>query len=117
MKSDKTGSLPLIAGKAEAIENLGGMVWLYEKHLLKFKNTYADSAAVARDYLVHGKTGDALILIHSVKGLAGTLGLRHLYYASSDLEQAIRHSDTSTCMFLEIFEAHLNEILNEPEND
>ena len=105
---------PVIGNRDDAIRNLGGMVWLYEKHLLKFKTTYADSAAVTREYLFRGNTGDAQILIHSIKGLAGTLGLRRLYYAASDLEQAIKRSDISTDMFLEIYEASLKEILKEP---
>ena len=116
MSSNQTYN-PLIGGKEEAIKNLGGMVWLYEKHLIKFRNTYADSAAVTREYLLRGNTGDAQILIHSIKGLAGTLGLRQLYYAAADLEQAIKQSDSSTDMFLDIYEAHLCEALKDTEKD
>ncbi len=103
--------------KETAIKNLGGMVWLYEKHLSKFKNTYADSAVKTRDYLIQGNTGDARILIHSVKGLAGTLGLRQLYYAASELEQAIIKSDPSLNTFLMLYDKYLKETLKLSVND
>lgn len=113
MNPDRTHICLPADGRDEAIKNLGGMVWLYEKHLLKFKTKYSDSAAITREHLSNGNTDDARILIHSIKGLAGTLGLRRLYYAASDLEQAIKTSDTSTGMFLDIYEDILSEILKE----
>lgn len=100
-----------ILEKEEAIRNLGGMVWLYEKHLLKFRNTYADSAAVTREYLLHGKNGEAQILIHSIKGLAGTLGLRQLYYAAANLELAIKTTDDTIGIYLNNYESCLTEAL------
>ena len=95
-----------------AIKNLGGMVWLYEKQLCKFKTTYADSAIMAKEYLLHGNTGEARILIHSIKGLAGTLGMRQLYYAAADLEQAIIKSDPSLDNLMQQYEKYLEATLS-----
>lgn len=100
-----------VIGKEEAIKNMGGMVWLYEKHLLNFKYTYANSAAVTREHLLCGQIDEAQRLIHSIKGLAGTLGLRQLYYTAAALEQAIKNNDDSTVIYLQSYEACLQDTL------
>jgi len=102
-------SCPILDRQA-AINNLGGLVWLYEKHLSKFKTTYTDSAEIIRENLIQGKTDEARRLIHSVKGLSGTLGLRQLYYVSSLLEKAVINSDPSTYELLELYNLCLQRI-------
>ena len=101
-----------IRDRQTAIKNMGGMVWLYEKHIIKFKNTYAGSYDEAHSLLMHGNTEDARILIHSVKGLAGTLGFVKLYYAASILERAILSSDPGLYNYLDIYKSCLEEILS-----
>lgn len=106
-----------LCDRETAIKNLGGMVWLYEKHLMKFKNTYAGSADAAHEYILRGQREDARILIHSVKGLAGTLGLRRLYYAAAELELAITSADPAVAGALIIYDKCLNETLTLSEKD
>ncbi len=77
------------AGKKEAIENLGGSRALYEKHLAKFKKNYAEAGEQMESHLTSGDRNEARILAHSVKGLAGTLGLTYLARSAGDLESAI----------------------------
>lgn len=77
------------AGKSEAIENLGGSVALYEKHLAKFKRNYASAGDTLESHLSAGDSGEARILAHSVKGLAGMLGLTRLARCAESLETAI----------------------------
>lgn len=100
--------------KETAIKNLGGMVWLYEKHFCKFKITYSDSSSRAQDYLLCGQPGEARTLIHSVKGLAGTLGLCQLYYAAAELEQAIIRSDPALGNALMLYDKCLKETITQP---
>lgn len=80
--------LPYI-GRDIAIENMGGSRELYEKHLTKFKKTYAGSCDQLRDYLKEGDRIEAKRLAHSVKGLAATLGLAQLARSAEILEFAI----------------------------
>ena len=103
--------------KETAIKNLGGLVWLYEKQLSRFKTEYADSSSKANDYLLCGRPGDARILIHSVKGLAGTLGLHQLHYAAAKLEQAIIISDPSLNTYLILYDRCLKDVILLPEKD
>lgn len=79
------------AGKEEAIENLGGSCALYEKHLAKFKKNYAQAGERMESHLTSGDRGEAKILAHSVKGLAGTLGLTYLARSAEALESAINN--------------------------
>lgn len=106
------------SGRRAAIENMGGLTWLYEKHMAKFRDTYADSAVAARNYILCGKYTDARILIHSVKGLSGTLGLRCLFYAAAELEQAILTcnqfpgTDSRITDALTSYESCLNKVIS-----
>ena len=99
------------AGKDKAIKNLGGMVWLYEKHVARFMVTYADSPVNIRRLLISGETSEARILAHSIKGLAGTLGMDRLYHAAAALEKSITDSGPGTEIQLLHYEICLNEIL------
>lgn len=105
------------SGKEEAIRNLGGMVWLYDKHLQKFKTVYADSAAKIRSGITNGNFKDARLLVHSVKGLSGTLGLHKLYCASSALEKAIINSDLQLEEHIAYYEFCLNEVINSSDKN
>lgn len=81
------------SGKEKAIENLGGLVNLYEKHLGKFKVNYVTSYEEIIKLLADGDTKEAERLVHSIKGLAGTLGLTFLEIASVNLEAALLKND------------------------
>ena len=100
-----------------AIRNLGGLVWLYEKQFSRFKSMYADSTSKTSDYLLYGNPGDARLLIHSVKGLAGTLGLHQLYYAAAELEQAIIRCDSSLNTYLVLYDKCLRDVITLSEKD
>ena len=103
--------------REESIRNLGGMVWLYEKHLLKFKTLYANSAEEIRSDLQTGRIEDARLLAHSVKGLAGTLGLDSLYIASSYLERSIINEELRLGERLLYYETCLNEVIKSSDKE
>lgn len=79
--------LPYI-DREEAIENMGGNLQLYEKHLAKFKTTYAGSYDLLQKSLQEGDLSEVKRLAHSVKGLAATLGLAQLARSAEILEFA-----------------------------
>lgn len=101
------------SGREKAIRNLGGMVWLYEKHLTKFMTAYSDSPASIRNYLAEGNIHDARILTHSIKGLSATLGMDRLHHASCSLENAIKNHSCNIEIQLVNYEICINEILIE----
>ena len=76
--------------RAAAIENLGGMVNLYEKHLGRFRENYEGAEGEIRRLLEVGDREEAHRLAHSIKGLAGTLGLPYLQSAASELEEYLK---------------------------
>ncbi|MBK5263033.1 MAG: response regulator, partial [Peptostreptococcaceae bacterium] len=98
------------AGKGEAIANLGGLENLYNKHLSKFKENYVTSYEEVIKLLAEGELIDARRLVHSVKGLAGTLGLPYLEKASANLEAAILKDETDLEPFLAAFKNKLEGV-------
>lgn len=76
-------------GKEEAIKNLGGAESIYYKHINKFKDSYANSAEHVKELLAEDNFDEARRLIHSIKGLGGTLGLWDVQSAAAALEHAI----------------------------
>ena len=81
--------------RALAIKRLGGMEALYEKHLAKFKIQYAKSSDMIKEFITSGQFEEAHRFAHSVKGLAGTLGLFDIQQKAAELEQSIKEGDAS----------------------
>ena len=79
----------LFGGKGRALRDLGGREDLYERYLLRFRNAYCDGTLVLQSYLRKNRTEEAHRLVHSVKGLAATLGLDPLRDAAENLEAAL----------------------------
>jgi len=99
-------------GRNKAIENLGGFENLYNKHLSKFKANYANSYLDVTKLLEDGQSADARRLAHSVKGLAGTLGLPFLENASANLEAAILNEESDLEPYLSSFKNKLDAVCN-----
>lgn len=77
--------------KQQALANLGGNTALYNKYLCHFKTNYINSPNEISCMIKDGRIKDAHILVHSVKGLAGTLGLAKLFYTAAELEAALKN--------------------------
>jgi len=104
-------------GRADAIRNMSGKVWLYEKHLSNFKTTYASAAIELSDLMESCRFDEARILIHSIKGLSGTLGLHKLYYTATILEKSIIDSSPLFEDYLALFNLYMQELLSDSEKD
>lgn len=98
-----------------AIENLGGMVNLYEKHLGRFRENYEGAEGEIRRLLEAGDLVEAHRLAHSIKGLAGTLGLPYLQSAASALEEYLKSTLNSQLLPSEIQNPNsdLNQLLEQ----
>ena len=60
--------------------------------LSRFANEYADKDAELNSLLHDSKKEDAILLVHSIKGLAGNLGMIPLFESTKKLEEALRTS-------------------------
>lgn len=78
-----------LAGREEAIKNLGGHESIYNKHIQKFKANYDKSTEQIAHLLEERDFVEARRLAHSIKGLSGTLGMLNVMESSAELEKAI----------------------------
>lgn len=101
--------------KEAAIKNMGGLVWLYEKHILLFRQNYAGSAAEVERLLKEDRYTEARTYIHSIKGLAGTLGLDQLYLSASALEKALSAADPAPESQITEYKNHLIRFISGSE--
>ncbi|HWQ77512.1 MAG TPA: ATP-binding protein [Anaerovoracaceae bacterium] len=110
--AEKAARDPL-AGREDAIKNLGGMESIYYKHVEKFKINYANTAEAISVLLREKKYDEARRLAHSVKGLGGTLGMLYVMESSSELEKAIlKGEDYDLSAELENFDKELKAAIN-----
>ncbi len=105
-------SMQPYAGKTQAIENLGGSIALYEKHLARFKKNYAQAYASMREYLDENHKKEAQQFAHSIKGLAGMLGLTCLARSAEALEGALGNGAEDLSVELSTFRERLEEIID-----
>ena len=101
------------SGRDLAIENLGGSTALYEKHLSRFKKNYAQACDTLEDHLTAGHREKARILAHSIKGLAGTLGLTYLARSAEVLESAINSGSENLAPQITVFRDKLEQVINQ----
>ncbi|MBK1700973.1 response regulator [Thiococcus pfennigii] len=75
-----------------ALARLAGNVRLYRRLLAEFARSHADAADRLRTALDRGQREDAERLAHTLKGVAGSLGHRHLQEAAAALETGLREA-------------------------
>ena len=72
------------------LRQLRGNRAFYHKLLVKMHNQYRQSGRELDDLLARGAQEEAIRLVHSIKGVAGSLGATALFESSNELEQALR---------------------------
>jgi len=85
----------LLAERDRALRDLGGREDLYERYLQRFRNTYCNGADFIRRKVAEGNYEEAFRHAHSIKGLAGTLGLAPLQKAAAEMESELREGRSS----------------------
>ncbi|GAB3037170.1 Hpt domain-containing protein [Bowmanella dokdonensis] len=99
-----------------AIEQLGGDEPLLCRLLDRFVEQYATSAGEVAELLQQGQWQQARQLVHTVKGVAGNLGMRPLYQTSNALEQLLKQKSPDSAAQLVHYRQDLQltlEALNE----
>lgn len=80
---------------AKGLRNIGGREDSYLKVLLGFKERYADFRKELEEALDESGSEQALLKIHSLKGVAGNIGADKLYELCRILEGDLRDEDRS----------------------
>ncbi len=84
-----------VLDSAQALELLMGNQGLYARLLAGFVREYENTASTLEGLLAEHRTGDAVMLVHSVKGLAANLGGEQLAEAARSLEECLHEEDDS----------------------
>ena len=76
-----------------ALKNLEGNEHLFNKLLLQFSTDYEDFITKCQEFLDTNNNIDLVRYIHTIKGLAGTLGLENLEHNAKKIESQIKNKD------------------------
>ncbi|MBE9608407.1 AAA family ATPase [Chitinilyticum piscinae] len=77
-----------------ALLHFGGRIDILRKMLPRLREQYGQVAITLDGLLRSGQHDDALLLVHSLKGVAGTLGASGVYQRSSLIESRLQQGDT-----------------------
>jgi len=77
----------------DGLKRVGGSFRLYRDLLIKFAAKHGDAGLQISDALHIGDRSTAERIAHTVKGVAGNIGIKPVQFAAEKLEKAIRESD------------------------
>ncbi|MCG6553635.1 MAG: response regulator [Candidatus Magnetominusculus sp. LBB02] len=98
------------------LRRIGGNAALYVKMLAEFREKYQDFMEIVRKYLSQGGESnfkEIYRMIHTMSGVAGTIGASDLHLASQRLEHALRDGQQDPEPLAEAFQLKLREVLDE----
>ena len=97
--------LPEIEGVdiMDGLKRLGGNSRLYRDLLMKFAAKYSDAGLQISDALHTEDRDTAERIAHTVKGVAGNIGIKPVQFAAERLEKAIREKNAETPQILQEF--------------
>jgi CheY-like chemotaxis protein len=103
--SQNLACLPEIDGvdMKDGLKRVGGNSRLYRELLMKFAAKHSDAGLQISDALHISDRNAAERIAHTVKGVAGNIGIKPVQLASEKLEKAIRESDPAVDTMLQDF--------------
>jgi signal transduction histidine kinase/CheY-like chemotaxis protein len=87
----------------DGLKRVGGNRRLYRDLLMKFAAKHSDAGLQISDALHIGDCSTAERIAHTVKGVAGNIGIKPVQFAAEKLEKAIRESDSAASTMLQDF--------------
>jgi two-component system sensor histidine kinase/response regulator len=87
----------------DGLKRVGGNSRLYRDLLIKFAAKHSDAGLQISDALHIGDRSTAERIAHTVKGVAGNIGIKPVQFAAEKLEKAIRESDSAASTRLQDF--------------
>ena len=105
VSSQNLFDLPEIDGvdTKDGLKRVGGNTRLYRDLLMKFAAKHSDAGLQITDALHIGDRNTAERIAHTVKGVAGNIGIKPVQFAAEKLEKAIRESDSAVSTLLHDF--------------
>ena len=101
---DTTGGLRRVAGNKE----------IYIKILKQFYSNFGNVIETIREFLLNSDYDSAILNAHSLKGVAGNIGHKHIQSAASELEKALHDKNEALISDkLSFLEFYLNEFILE----
>jgi signal transduction histidine kinase/DNA-binding response OmpR family regulator/HPt (histidine-containing phosphotransfer) domain-containing protein len=91
----------------DGLKRVGGNSRLYRDLLMKFAAKHSDAGLQISDSLRIGDRNTAERIAHTVKGVAGNIGIKPVQFAAEKLEKAIRENDSSIETMLHDFTSAL----------
>ena len=111
------GGLPGFAGidSDRVIADLGGDVALYRRMLVMFRDSERDFPERFHRVRTRGPREEAIRMVHTLRGVSGSLGIRDLFAAASNLENALRAAgdDAATEELVREVGAALDDVISE----
>jgi signal transduction histidine kinase/CheY-like chemotaxis protein len=103
--SQNLACLPEIDGvdMKDGLKRVGGNSRLYRELLMKFAAKHSDAGLQVSDALHIGDRNAGERIAHTVKGVAGNIGIKPVQFAAEKLEKAIRESDPAVDTMLQDF--------------
>jgi signal transduction histidine kinase/CheY-like chemotaxis protein len=87
----------------DGLKRVGGNSRLYRDLLIKFAAKHSDAGLQISDALHIGDRSTAERFAHTVKGVAGNIGIKPVQFAAEKLEKAIRENDSAVSTTLQDF--------------
>jgi CheY-like chemotaxis protein/HPt (histidine-containing phosphotransfer) domain-containing protein len=121
-KDDQLPTLPGIDVESGLIR-VGGNMGLYKKLLIKFRDDYSNSFHEIETELNNNNLEEVERFVHSIKGVAGNIGVDKLQEIAGELEVVIRKRETDRYDgMLKKYSKEMSKVLNtlkdlEPEED
>lgn len=95
----------------EVMERLGGNEALLQRLLVKFHDTYENTAEILHSLLDRAEREEAYRLVHSIKGVSANLGIGKVYRSAIVLENCMKADRYLTMQAeTEIFLAELDSV-------
>ncbi|MBF0426112.1 MAG: response regulator, partial [Magnetococcales bacterium] len=99
------------------LSRMGGNRRLYRKLLLDFRRSYRDTADRVQAGLDAGATKETQRLVHTLKGIAGTLCAQELNVAAQTLDAALKKADLAEVeVLLPSFRQVLQQVIHTLDN-
>jgi len=105
VSSEAIEPIPEIEGvdQADGLRRVGGNRRLYRQLLEKFAGKFAGADEQVSSALQSGDRNGAERVAHTVKGVAGNIGIKEVQFAAERLEKAIREGDDAVPSILQDF--------------
>ena len=87
----------------DGLKRVGGSKEFYRKLLLKFAGSYCEFEKEIRELISAGDIETATRNAHSLKGVAGNLGVKNLFNLAAGLEKALKENQSNS------FEEHISK--------